>query len=439
MKVATGPKGLPFVGSLLPYLRDRLHFLENLRTTYGDIAAYRLGSRSFMLASHPDDVQAVMIKNTKNYPKATNMGAVFGQGILTSEGELWRKQRKLIQPLFHPEHLLAVIPIIQEAARHAVDELASAGKQKTDLEPVMMRLAFEVVGKALFGADLSRYHAELDPAMGAINRILTERLYALVQPPAWMPTRQNREFKHALETLDRIAYSIIGEKRRNPDPAAKTLIDQLLRARDEENKEGMDDRQIRDEAITLLLAGHETTAHALGFTLAMLAQHPDAQKRAREEVLSVHPRGEIGHPELERLPFLSACIDETLRLYPPGWGWIRKAQTDDVLSGGVHVPAGTIVMISPYITHRHPEVWSDPSKFDPDRFLRDEPKHKYAYFPFGLGARSCVGKYFSLMEMKISLSALLVRFEFTPAGQFELDPRITLGTRAGIPAYVVPR
>lgn len=438
MKDATGPRGLPGVGSLIPYLRDRLRFLENLRETHGDVAAYRLGRRSFLLVSHPDDVHAVMLKNAKNYPKATNMGAVFGQGILTSDGELWRRQRKLIQPLFHPEHLLAVIPIIQEAAKHAIEELASNGKQKVDLEPLMMKLAFEVVGKALFGADLSRYHAELDPAMGAINRILTERLYALFQPPAWVPTRQNREFKNALETLDRIAYSIIGEKRRNPDRAARTLVDQLMRARDEESGEGMDDRQIRDEAITLLLAGHETTAHALGFTLAMLAQHPDAQKRAREEVLSIHPHGEIGHAELERLPFLGACIDETLRLYPPGWGWIRKAQVDDTL-GGVHVPAGTIVMISPYITHRHPEVWSDPTKFDPDRFLRGEPRHKYAYFPFGLGARSCVGKYFSLMEMKISMSALLARFEFRPAGPFELDPRITLGTRAGIPAHVVPR
>jgi cytochrome P450 len=438
VKKAPGPKGLPILGSLLPYLKDRLQFLSNLRVSYGDLAQYRLGSRTFMLASHPDDVHAIMQTSSKNYIKATNMGEVFGNGILTSEGDLWRKQRKLIQPLFHPEHLLSMVPIIQEAAQHAVEDLARKGARKIDLEPTMMRLAFEVVGKALFGTDLSRYHAELSPAMESINRILTDRLYAMFQLPPWLPSAQNREFNRAIKTLDHIAYSIIAHKRQTPNPSAKTLVDQLLRARDEETLAGMDDQQIRDEAVTLLLAGHETTAHALSFTLAMLSKSPDSQNRARAEVLAAHPLGAIGSQELERLPFLSACIDETLRLYPPGWGWIRKAVNDDELRG-VHIPAGTIMMVSPYITHRHPGVWSEPERFDPDRFLRGEPRHRFAYFPFGLGARSCVGKYFSLMEMKISLSALLARFEFRSAGELRLDPKITLGTREGVPIHLVPR
>jgi cytochrome P450 len=437
MNELPGSRGRPIVGEFFAYQANRIQFLARMRKQYGDLFTYRMGNIRMVFLAHPDDVNWVSHRNIKNYAKATNLGEILGKGILTSEGELWRHQRKLIQPIFHQTHLLSLVPLMNEQIARSMDALEAETQCGRDIEvrDRMLRMAYEIVGQAVFGANITRHFDPLHEAMDYLNGFITRRLYQLVKVPIRVPLPSHRRFIGSVRTLDAIVYSIIREKSQAP-PGSKDLVSLLIQSRSEETGEGMDEKQVRDESVTLLLAGHETTAHAISWTLYLLAKHPEHRRRVQAEIDAVLGSRLPGFEDLAKLSYLSKCIDESLRIYTPVWAWIRKAVADDEIRG-YRIPAGSIILMSPYISHRHEEFWPDPERFDPSRFdesaVRD--RNRFAYFPFGLGPRQCIGKHFALMEVNFALAQLLGRFDCELADPSRVavpDPKVTMGMRRGL-------
>ena len=425
--------------SLFAYRRDRLRFLSELRNHVGDFAPFKLGPKQLYLVSHPDDILWVQTKNAKNYHKATNLGLVLGRGVLTSEGEFWRRHRKLIQPLFHQQHIYSLIPLMNEKIRLCLDGVHDTVK----ISAVVMKLAYEVVAESLFGTSLNAHFDELHLVMNYLNEFLTQKLHQIIPIPLSFPLPSHLKFVRMKNRLNEIMDQLIEEKKEliKNGKAGKDILSLLISARDDETGEGIDAQQIRDEAITLLLAGHETTGHTLTWIIYVLATQPDIQKKVQAEVDQVLAGQAPGVDHLPRLTYLSQVIDETLRLYPSVWAWTRKSLETDQVHGSTLSP-GSILLISPYITHRHPDFWERPNEFNPERFKEPlNEKQKGAYFPFGLGPRQCIGKYFALMEIKLAISQLVQRFsmEATEKAPAILDPRVTMGIKGGLKVNLTPR
>ena len=438
MKTISGLKGIPVFGNFFRYQKDRLAFLSRLQKNHGDLAFYQMGSRNLILVAHPDDVAWVMQKNAKNYVKATNLGEVLGQGILTSEGSVWRHQRKLIQPMFHHHHLASLVPLMNEKIQEHLKRLENqvAQNPKVKVSDAMMKIAYEVVGQALFGADLNPHFEELHEVMKYLNLFLTRRLYRLIPVPMKFPLPSHVRFLRGKRSLDRIMYALIDEKSK-PSAASEhvDVVSLLIQAADEESGQKMDRVQVRDEAVTLLLAGHETTAQALTWTLYLLAQHPEVQARVIREV-DESLKGKIPSAEdLFELPYLSQVMEESMRIHPPVWAFGRRSVDADEIRGHA-IPKNAILMICPYLTHRHPDFWKSPETFNPERFDENAAKdrHKFAYFPFGGGPRQCIGKYFAMMEVKLVLIQLFQKFSVhsIPGTQVKALPQVTMGVEHGL-------
>ncbi len=437
IRIAPGPRGLPWLGNLFEYRQDRLQFLTESRKRYGDVVRYRLAGHLVHLVNHPDDVHAVMVTRMKNYEKATNLGAIFGNGIFTSSGELWKKQRRTMQPMFQMEYLVSLIPIMANAAATTIEKWDASTDREIDVEAEMMKLALEIVGRALFGTEMRETFARLHPAMQVVNDYLIKRFYSLVPTPDWWPSAARDEFRAAVAAIDEIVEEIVRHERARTEPG-RTLVSLLLKAQDPETGEVMGDRQVRDEIVTLLLAGHETTAHSLSWSLWLLSKRPEIVARIRAEV--------DGQPmdatTLRGFRYLYRVVEESLRLYPAGWAWSRRALADDTL-GGYHIPAGSIILVSPYVTQRDSAFWERPEEFDPDRFApeRQASLRRDAYFPFGLGPRLCIGRNLATMEIAVVLAEMVKRFDFAPvAGRDPVaDAKVTIGTKDGVWLRVTKR
>jgi len=436
----SGSTGIPIFGNFFQYRRDRLAFLEGLQKEFGDLATFKMGSTTVILATHPDDVQWILQKNAKNYLKATNLGIILGKGILTSEHELWRKQRKLIQPLFHQHHIFSLIPLMNQKIQETLDGLEKkiAHEPSVMISNTMMRLAYEVVGEALFGSNLTAHFDRLHRSMDYLNLFITKKLYQMVPVPLGFPLPSHLKFKRMKEDLDQLFYQLIEEKRSEiaSGVVKKDLVTLLIQAKDEESTEGMDREQIRDEAVTLLLAGHETTGHTLTWILYFLSRYPEVQAKMRAEVDAILGKRLPTPDELFELPYLSQVIDETLRIFPPVWAFTRKSVEADEIRGKA-IPPGSILFLCPYLTQRHADFWKSPAEFNPDHFEGGIPeKNKNAYFPFGMGPRQCIGKHFALMEVRMVLSQFLQRFEVVPdpqrSGDATPNPQVTMGIADGL-------
>lgn len=438
MKPIPESTGIPIFGNFLEYRRNRLRFLGGLQHSLGDLAIFKMGKTKVILATHPDDVQWILQKNAKNYLKATNLSIVLGKGILTSEHDLWRRQRKLIQPLFHQGHIFSLIPLMNQKVEASLKTLEKHAIDGTSVRvsDTVMRLAYEIVGEALFGAALDQHFDRLHRTINYLNLFLTKRLYQMVKLPLNYPLPSHLKFKRMKADLDQVIYGLIDEKKNEIDSgnAKKDLVSLLIQAKDEDSGEIMDAEQIRDEALTLLLAGHETTGHTLAWIFYFLAKYPDVQKKLIEEMDRVLQGRSPNSDDLFELNYMSQVIDETLRVFPPVWAWTRKSVEADALRGHA-VPAGSILFLCPYLTHRHPDFWSKPEEFNPDHFLESAPeKNKGAYFPFGLGPRQCIGKHFALMEVRIVLSIFLQKFEILPDLNLNAvpHPQVTMGITNGL-------
>jgi len=398
----------------------------------------------FALVNHPDYVQRVLVGNHANYAKGRLnrqiLGPSLGQGLLTSEGEFWRRQRRIAAPAFHHRRLAALAGLMVEVAQGVSARWRSL--PEIDVGQEMMSLTMEIVARALFSRDV----AGSVPALGAAIDTLIESFGRPAVPdllglPEWLPRRRDPAAKRALAYVDSVIYEII-RSRRAASASPDDLLGMLLEARDEETGEGMTDRQLRDEVMTLFAAGHETTAVALTWCWSLLGRHPEVERRLHAEVDEVLAGRAPAFEDLERLPYARMVVEETMRLYPPAYSLNRVALADDAMGPHV-VRKGTLVTVSPWVTHRNPLLWPDPLAFDPERFRPEavRERHRYAYFPFGGGPRVCIGNAFALMEARLALAVLAQDWRLAPNSGPAPRPqaRVTLRPREPLRMRPQPR
>ena len=429
--VQDGRKHPPSASGGREEIRNPLRFFVWLTETYGDIVQYRSTVEPAYLINHPDYVQHVLQTNGQHYNKDTYLNkymleSLTGQGLLTSENPLWREQRRLIQPAFHRRSLPAFAQLMIDATHRTVERLAAVPPgQPVDMAREMMRLTLDIVTQALFGYDISDRADDIGEAMDTMVTIGKPR---------------HRKVREAMELLDAIVFAIIDERRAHPERQRDDLLTMLLNARYEDGS-AMPDRQVRDEVLTLLVAGHETTANTLSWTWYLLAQSPQVVARLEAEVDTLGGAAPA-MADFPRLVYTDRVVQEAMRLYPSAWSISRRALADDVI-GGYDIPAGAIVAMSPYTIHRRPDFWPDPERFDPDRFAPElvAARPRFAYFPFGGGARQCIGNYFALMESLIIIPTITQHFRFSPCWSEPIEGHalVTLRPRGGVPVVVEKR
>jgi cytochrome P450 len=431
---------------MLPAIRrDPVGVFMRGALRFGDVVYFRIGPRRGYLLTNPEDVRHVLQDNARNYHKSPlydKLRLFLGNGLLTSEDDLWLRQRRIAQPAFHRQRMTALAGVMADAARNAAarwQPFASAG-QPVDIDEEMMRLTRTVVVRALLGADLGPFTSTIDQAWAIVNQHVGESFWSLGFADGW-PTRKNRRFQAARAVLRGAVDHVITERRRNPSDSAD-LLSMLMSARDEETGEAMTDEQLRVEVMTFLLAGQETTSLALTWTWYLLSQNPLARQRLEDELDAVLDGRSPEYPDLANLPYLRMVIDEAMRLYPPAWGFSRQALADDRL-GGFLLPRGWMAFVIPYVLHRLPAFWTDPDTFDPERFSpeRSADRPKFAYIPFGAGPRQCIGNQFALIETQLIVATLAqaYRLQLVPRHRAEPWPLITLRPRYGMPMIIERR
>ena len=434
--VPLGPKGPPLLGQLLAFRRDPLEFLTGIAREYpSDVVRFRPGPRDSYLVKHPDLVKDVLVTRQHDFSKSRGLEwakLFLGEGLLTSEGEFHTRQRRLAQPAFHRQRIGAYADDMVRLTVLARDRWSPG--QVLDVDGEMMRLTLAVVSSTLFGTDVARAADHVREDLAAIIELFPRfslPLFGLIQK---LPLPSNARFNRAVARLDALVYGIIAERQREPADRGD-LLSMLLLARDEEGGGRMTERQLRDEVITLLLAGHETTSNALTWTWYLLSQHPDVEARWREELGHVLGDRPATAEDLAALRYTEMVLAESMRLFPPAWGMGRRALRDLTL-GGFPIRKGSVLALSPYVVHRDPRFWPDPLRFDPERFTPEAKaaRPRYAYFPFGGGARSCIGEPFAWMEGILLLATIGQRFRLRLQPGHRVEPKalMTLRPRYGM-------
>jgi cytochrome P450 len=421
------------LGSASAMQRDPLKFLREARK-YGDVVRMRFVFSDAYLIYHPDSVKHVLQENNINYNKDLFTYKIFypflGRGLLTNDGESWLHQRRLIQPAFHRKRIATYSTIMTDATEKLLERWQSNIQRDSslDIAQEMMNLTLGIVGQTLFSMDLSEETNTIGPAVTTLLNLLGHYVYAPF-PPINIPTSRNRRLLEVNRSLEQVIYHIIAE-RRQQDVDTGDLLSMLLSARDEETGEGMNDQQIRDELMTMLIAGHETTANTLAWTWYLLSQHPEVEQHLYSEIDQV-----LGEniPTLEHLPdlkYTNMILEETLRLYPPAGIYGRKTIADDELRG-YHIPANSMIIISPYATQHHPDYWPDPERFDPERFTTEHSagRSHYAYFPFSSGPRMCIGSSFAMMEAQLILATIAQRYRLRMVPGHPVEPQLLVTLR----------
>ncbi|HZW02487.1 MAG TPA: cytochrome P450 [Anaerolineaceae bacterium] len=439
-----GPRGFPVVGVLPKVWRDPLNFFLQAGIDYGPVARLEMGAKVFYLVTGPEEVKYVLQDHHHNYRKGYDQARpLMGNGLVTSEGSFWLKQRRLIQPMFNRGRLAFFSNFMTQATEEMLQRWQTAAERgdTLDMADEMMRLTQTIIVRAMFSTEIGDQAGALgtafDEALGYLNRVLFSPSPLLTT----LPTPANRRHQRALQYLDDFIYGLITAKRRSGEDS-NDLLSLLVFSRDEETGEGMDDRQIRDELMTIFLAGHETTANALAWTWYLLSKNPQVETRLVAEIDSVLDGQPPAMDDLQKLVYTPLVLHEALRLYPPAWMFARHAVEDDVV-GGYAIPKGEMLMFSPYVTHRLPEHWPKPDRFDPERFLpeRSQDRHRFAYYPFGGGPRLCLGNNFALTEAQLVLARVLQRFRLHLIAGVEVRPTpiATLQPRPGVPMTLEPR
>ena len=439
-RIAPGPKGHWFLGPLADVRRDVLGFLTSSTDQYGDVVRMRFGSLTLHVVRHPNDVAHVLKDNAKNYDKQTSayraLSLALGKGLLTSEGEFWLRQRRIAQPAFHKKRIAGFASVMVRATEEmlAAWQPMIASGEVFDVGAEMMRVTLQIVAETLLGIRMSAEADQVGEAMEVMLPYIRETSESILPLPLSIPTARNRRFRHAVATVDRIVMKAIAA-RRAAGTESDDLLSMLMSSEDAETGERMTDRQLRDEVMTMFLAGHETTANALIWTWYLLSQNPEAREKLEAEVDTVLGGRTPTLEDLRELRYTRRVFDESMRLYPPAWIVERSAIGADALSGFA-IPKRSAVLLSPFLTHRHPEFWPDPLRFDPDRFTEEAiaARPSFAYFPFGGGPRQCIGNNFALMESQLIIAAVAqrVRLSLAPGVKVELNPLVTLRPRGGM-------
>jgi len=387
------------------------------------------------LLTHPDDIESVLVKNAANFVKSRNyqvLKLVLGNGLLISEGAFWQRQRKLAQPSFRHESIAGYASVMVDSARQMLDGWHDGDSR--DMHEDMMALTLAVVAKCLFGADVSREADKVGHALRDVSAQLLAMPNVGFFLPRFVPIPSRVRLRRAVRELDRIIYSIIGERRAMNGHSAD-LLQVLLDA--QEQGDQMTDAQLRDEMMTLFVAGHETTSLTLSWAWYLLAGHPEAEAKLLDELSTVLDGREAGVSDLRALPYTEMVIKETMRLYPPTWVIGREALNDFEVHG-YRLPAGTNVLLVPWITHRDVRFYPQAERFDPDRWSSDATHNRrlprFAYFPLGGGPRVCIGAGFAMMEAVLLLATIARRFRLTltPDRSIDIQPLVTLRPKHGI-------
>lgn len=401
---------------LLDLTRDQLAAVGRLDARGGDLVTLDVGRLpGLVLVRHPDLVREVLVDLNEHLTKARGLRLaqqVLGRGLLTSEIPVHTRRRRLVLPAFHHQRLRAYGAQMVEAARHEGEAWAPGAP--FDVAASMNRLALAIAGRTLFGADVLSSAGRVSAALGDALAAFDRAQFPFADRLTWLPLPANRRSRRARAVLDAVVYGLIDERRRASRPGTD-LLAMLLEAQDEETGAGMTDEEVRDEVMTLLLAGHETTAVALAWTWALLAEHADVEARLHDEVDALD--GPPSFESLDRLPYTRAVVSESMRVRPPAWIFGREAARDVVL-GGVPLRRGTTLLVSMYYLHRDPRFWPDPERVDPERFSTEAraERHKFAYLPFSAGRRGCIGEQFAWAELVLALAALAQRWRLRPVG-----------------------
>lgn len=417
------------------FLQSPPAYMMDMQKTYGDIFEMGLLRPGIYALTHPEYAKQVLVTHNKNFIKDRPirvMKMALGDSLLTTDGDFWRRQRRIAQPAFHREKLQGMAEaMIQHTA--AMLEDWQGRTQPFDVAREMMRLTSRIVTETLFGANLENPD-ELGAAIHHSNAFMTHYFRNLVNWPLWVPTRHNREFHQNQALFNQTVHGLIDNRRQAPEGYAD-LLSMLMEARDEESGEGMTDKQLRDECITLFAAGHETSANALSWTFYLLSQHPEVVEQLRAEIQSIVGNRLPTVEDLRQLPYSIQVLNESMRLYPPAWIIGRENLEPEEVDGYV-IPRGAEVVIPTWVIHRHPDFWEEPERFDPDRFRPEAVKerNKYAFFPFGGGPRLCIGNNFAMMEMQLILLMVIQRFRPTlvPGHPIAIEPLITLRPKHGV-------
>jgi cytochrome P450 len=430
-----GPKGRPLVGVLPEFRRNPPQFLLKAARDYGGVVRLPMASQRVYLVSDPESIKDTLVTHQTNFKKSRMLErarALLGDGLLTSEGEHHRRQRRLVQPAFHRDRLTGYSTTMVEIAARCRDRWEPGAS--LDLSKEMAALTLEIVARTLFSADVTsetdEIRAALAQTLGLFDRVLMpfSEWVEKLRLPAF------RRFERARDRLDQTIYRMIAEHRTGGRDVGD-LLSMLLLAQDEETGGGMTDKQVRDEALTLFLAGHETTANALTWTWYLLSQNPAEESRLHAEIEEVLGGRLPALEDLPKLRYTEMVFAEALRLYPPAWGIGRRA-IEDYRIGDYHIPARSIVLMSPYVVHRDPRWFPEPERFDPCRWLPEnaDARPKFSYFPFGGGARVCIGERFARMEGVLLLATIAQRWRFrlAPGHRVETRAVITLRPKYGM-------
>lgn len=441
---APGPSGPQMLPAFRAIRRDPLAYLNEIWKRFGDVVQFPIPTPPSYFVSHPDAVKQVLVDRARDYSKATiqykALALVTGNGLLTADDPPWREHRNMLQPAFHPRQLEPLVGQVELGAVRLLDEWASVPSSETvDVERAMLRAALETVGHALFTQDLSGDAAELTDATLEALEVVVARARVPISPPRWIPTPANRRLKRANAILDAAVARLIALRKQGGASLNPDVLDLLIAAKDSSGN-SLSDTEIRDEIVTFIVAGHETVAAALTWCWALLAAHREVQEQLQNEVRSVVTDEPLTLDILAQLPFTRACVDEALRLYPPAWLITRKALKDDELAGA-QIPAGALVIMSPWIVHRHPDFWTDPDSYKPQRFL-DGSVTRHAFIPFGNGLRLCIGRDFAYAEAVALVARIASRFTLTyPDGESvpEANPSVTMRPIGGLNLRVEAR
>ena len=441
-----GPPGDPLLGHYRWMVGDRAEAMLDAFTKYGDVVRMHFLGRRVLLFAHPDAVEEILLKKHRLYGKQTpgyaRMREFMGNGLLTSEGAFWRRQRRIAQPAFHRKRISGFADAMVRAAADRIEDWERAAEtgRVVDVAEDMMAVTLRIVGETLLSSDPTDRAQEIAAAIDAVLHGATERINRPGALPLSVPTRANRRYRRAAETLDRLVFGLIEARRRGE--RRDDLLQMLLEARDEETGERMNDQQLRDEVMTMFLAGHETTANMLTWTLYLLSKAPAYARRVVAEAQAVLGDRNPSFEDVAKLTFTKQVLQESMRVLPPVWAIGRSPEEDDVVQG-VTVPKGTLVFLICYVTHRHPDFWEKPEVFDPDRWTpeRVARQHRAQYFPFAAGPRMCIGSGFAMMEAQLMLPMFLrrYRFDLVPSHRVEKETLITMRPRFGMRMTLHPR
>lgn len=442
-RVPPGPRGHWFGGHLPELRKDRLSFFTRVAREYGDMVALRLVQRRVILVSHPSLIEEVLVAQSKHFRKhfALRLNPLLlGNGLLTSEGDFWLRQRRLVQPAFLRPRLAHYSLTMVDSTRKMLDSWKPGDSR--DIQTEMMRLTLDIAARTLFSSSHAADEAQdVSDALQVLQENFLQRFNSMLLVPLWLPTPGNLRFRRAVARLDRIIYGFIAQRRQSHEDKGD-LLSILLQARDEDDGTRMTDQQVRDEAMTLFLAGHETTALTLSWAWFLLAKCPEAQAQLALEVEQVCGERLPTVDDVPRLRFAEMVALEAMRLYPPAYLIGREALQDCEI-GGWHIPRGMTLLLSQWVVQRDPRFFHDPEKFLPQRWNEESTRRlpKFAYFPFGGGPRQCIGNTFAMMEMALVLACIAQRFAFTlqPGANVQPWPTFTLRPHPGIPAILASR